>query len=131
MRQFIFGIVGVIGLVGTCGCGGNDSQPFAAPNKRGPSFDSQLQTAESMTNPAERDDFLAAVALEAANVGDVHWSQLALKAIHDWEARDNAALDVAIRLSKGGKTEAAEEVARSIASSVVRDETLKFITRPK
>jgi hypothetical protein len=131
MRQLFFGTVGVIVLASVCGCGGSDSQPFAAPNKLRPSFDVQLQTADTLTNRGERDEFLVVVALDAANVGDAHWAQLALKAINDWEVRDNAALDVAIRLCKGGKKDAAEEVAKSISSSAVRGETLKFITKAK
>jgi hypothetical protein len=131
IRQLLFGTAVGLVLAGTCGCAQSDSQPFAQPNRRGPSYDNQLQAAKELANPVERDDAIALVAQDAANVGDVHWATQALNAINNWEVRDDAALAVAVRLSKGGKGEAAEEVARSIASSVVRDETLKFISKPK
>ena len=54
-----------------------------------------------------------------------------MKAISDWEVRDDTAMMVAARLARGGKAAAAEEIASQIASSVVREETLKFIGKPK
>ena len=131
MRQRLIGTVATLVVVSFSACGKSQFEPFAAPNKRSPSFDSQLVAAQSLQNVHERHDAIALIALDAANIGDVHWAKLALQAISDWEVRDDAALAVAVRLSKGGKGEAAQEVAKSIASSVVRDETLKFITRPK
>ncbi len=131
IRQLLIGTAVGLALAGTCGCSKSDSQPFAQPDRRGPTLDSQLTAATAIPNPRDRDDAIALIAQEAANVGDVHWATQALKAINNWEVRDDAALAVAVRLSKGGKGEAAEEIARSIASSVVRDETLKFITKPK
>ena len=128
--MFISAVVAVV--LFWSGCGSNNSyEPFALPNKRAPSFDSQLESARAIPVPPERDDAIALIARDAANVGDVHWAKLALQAISEWEIRDDAALAVAVRLSRGGKSEAAHEVARSIASSVVRDETLKFISQPK
>ena len=131
MRLLLIGtIVAAIVLIAG-GCGGATNEPFATPNKRAPSLDSKLAEAKTLPTPHERDDAIALVALDAANLGDVHWAKQALQSISEWETRDDAALAVAVRLSKGGKAEAAEEVAQSIASSVVRDETLKFIAKPK
>jgi hypothetical protein len=131
LRQLILGTTAGLVLAGICGCSKGYYQPFSPPNRRGPSFDSQLQSAKEVANPVERDDAVALVAQSAAEVGDVHWATQALSAINNWEIRDDAALAVAVRLSKGGKGDAAQEIARTIASSVVRDETLKFITNPK
>jgi hypothetical protein len=131
IRQLVFGTAVGLLLAGTCGCSKSDFQPFAQPDRRGPTFDSQLQAAAAIPNPRDREDAIALIAQDAANVGDVHWATQALNAINNWEVRDDAALAVAVRLSKGGKGDAAEEVARSIASSIVRDETLKFIAKPK
>jgi hypothetical protein len=129
--RLIFGTAVGLMLAGTCGCSQSDFQPFAQLDRRGPTLDSQLTAAAAIPNPRDRDDAIALIAQQAANVGDVHWATQSLKAISNWEVRDDAALAVAVRLSKGGKGEAAEEIARSIASSIVRDETLKFITKPK
>jgi hypothetical protein len=130
MRLLLIGaVVAVVLFWG--GCSKNEYEPFALPNKRAASFDSQLEAAKTLPVAHERDDAIALVARDAANVGDVHWAKLALQAISEWEIRDDAALAVAVRLSRGGRPEAADEVARSIASSVVRDETLKFISKPK
>jgi hypothetical protein len=126
---FISAVVAVV--LFWSGCGSKDFEPFALPNKRAAGFDSQLESAKSIPVPHERDDAIALIARDAANVGDVHWAKLALLAISEWETRDDAALAVAVRLSRGGKSQAADEVAHSIASSVVRDETLKFISKPK
>ncbi len=131
MRQLIIGTAIAFALLALAGCSQNTVEPFAHPNRRGPSLDSQLQAAAALANPRERDDAIALVARDAANVGDVHWATQALKAISDWEVRDDAALAVAVRLAKGGKEVAAQEIASSIASSVVREETLKFIGKPK
>jgi hypothetical protein len=131
MRHLIIGTAIAFALLSFAGCSQNSFEPFAQPNRRGPSLDSQLEAAAALRNPQDRDDAIAQVAKHAANVGDVHWATQALKAISDWEVRDGAALDVAVRLSKGGKDAAAHEIAGSIASSVVRDETLKVITKPK
>jgi len=129
-KLFLGAAVGMA-LVSACGCSKNDNQPFAPHNNQGPSLDSQLRAALALQKPQDRNKAVALVAKDAANVGDVHWATQALKAINDWEVRDDAALAVAVRLSKGGKDEAAHEIARTIASSVVRDETLKFLTKPK
>lgn len=131
MRQLIIGTAVAVALLTCVGCGKSQFEPFTPANKRGQSLDSQLSAAQSLHNPRERDDAIALVALDAANFGDVHWAKQALQAISEWEVRDDAALAVAVRLSRGGKGEAAVEVAKSIASSVVRDETLKFITKAK
>ena len=131
MRPVFIGTVVAVVVLIIGGCGSSQFEPFAAPNKRGPSLDSQLSAAQALHNPHDRDDAIALIAIDAANLGDVHWAKQALQAISEWEVRDDAALAVAVRLSKGGKGEAAQEVAKSIASSVVRDETLKFITKPK
>lgn len=127
MRQRIIGIAVTIALAS--GCSSNDFQPFAAPNKRAPSFESQIASALSLNTPVERDDALAVVALDAANVGDVHWAKQALLKISDWEARDDSAIGVAGRLKKGGKADAAVEIAEMISSSAVRHETLKLLTK--
>jgi len=131
MRALLIGTVVAVAAITGSGCAQSQYEPFALPNKRAPSFDSQLSAAQMLQNIHERHDAMALIALDAANTGDVHWAKQALQAISDWEIRDDAALAVAVRLSKGGKAEAAEDVAKSIASSVVRDETLKFITKPK
>ncbi|MGE5191420.1 MAG: hypothetical protein ACM3U2_02890 [Deltaproteobacteria bacterium] len=131
MRQLIIGTAIAFALLSVAGCAQSDFQPFAQPNRRKPSLDSQLQAAAALHNPRERDDVIALVAKDAANVGDVHWATQALKAISDWEVRDNAALAVAVRLSRGGKNEAAREIAGLIASSVIKIETLKLITKAK
>jgi hypothetical protein len=129
-KLFLGAAVG-FGLVSACGCSKNDFQPFAPHNSQADSLGSQLQSALALQKPQDRNKAIAVVANNAANVGDVHWATQALKAINDWEVRDDAALAVAVRLSKGGKEEAAHEIAKTIASSVVRDETLKFLTKPK
>jgi thioredoxin-like negative regulator of GroEL len=129
-KLFLGAVIG-LALVGACGCSSSDAQPFAPHNNQGPGFDSQLRSALALMRPQDRNKAIALVAKDAANVGDVHWATQALKAINDWEVRDEAALTVAVRLAKGGKDEAAHEIAKTIASSVVRDETLKVITKPK
>ena len=129
--KLLLGAVVGMALVSACGCSKSDFQPFAPHNNQGPSLDSQLREALTLQKPYERNKAIAVVAMDAANVGDVHWATQALKAINDWEVRDDAALAVAVRLARGGKDEAAHEIAKTIASSVVRDETLKFITKPK
>jgi hypothetical protein len=130
MRQLLIGLI-VASAVVLGGCGKSQYEPFAVPNKRAPALDKQLAEAQALQNANDRDDALARVARNAANSGDVHWAKQALQAISEWEIRDNAALAVAVRLFRGGKGDAAEEVARSIASSVVRDETLKLIAGSK
>jgi hypothetical protein len=129
MRHLIIGTAIAFALLSLAGCSQSSYEPFA--HRRGPGFDSQLQAAAGIQNARDRDDAIALVAKDAAHVGDVHWATQALKAISDWEVRDDAALAVAVRLSKGGKEAAAQEIAGSIASSVVREETLKFIGKPK
>jgi hypothetical protein len=129
MRVLLISAVVAVVLLWS-GCGSNSFEPFALPNKRAPSFDNQLEAARAIPVPHERDGAIALIARDAANVGDVHWAKLALQTISEWEIRDDAALAVAVRLSRGGKSDAAQEVAKTIASSVVRDETLKFIGRP-
>jgi len=129
LRQLTAGTVISLILAVMGGCSNNDFQPFSPPHRRGPSLDSQLKAAREIPNPAERDDAIVLVAQGAAEVGDVHWATQALQAISDWEVRDDAALAVAVRLSKGGKGAEAQEIAKTISSSVVRDETLKFITK--
>lgn len=127
MRQRIIGIALTFALLS--GCSNNDFEPFAAPNKRAASFESQIASALSLNTSVERDDALGLVALDAANVGDVHWAKQAIRQISDWEARDDSAIFVAGRLKKGGKADAAVEVAEMISSSVVRSETLKLLTK--
>src|SRR5262249_35143809 len=105
--------------------------PFAPINKRATSFQEQLSAALEIPVVHEKHDALTAIARAAANVGDVHWAKQALQAIDDWEVRDDATLLVAGLLSRGGKKEAAGEIAQTIASSAVRDETLKFIGKPR
>jgi hypothetical protein len=129
--KLVFGAAVGFALVSACGCSKSDVQPFAPHNSQADSLDSQLQSALALQKPQDRNKAIAVVANNAANVGDVHWATQALKAINDWEIRDDAALTVAVRLAKGGKDEAAHEIAKTIASSVVRDETLKFLTKPK
>ena len=130
-KQFIIGTAVGILLLGLGGCSKSDFEPFAPINKRAASFQDQLSAAQEIPVVHERHDALSAIALHAANVGDVHWARQALEAIGDWEVRDEAALLVAGRLSRGGKKEAAVEIAQTIASSAVRDETLKFIGKPR
>src|SRR4029079_1341430 len=101
MRQRIIGIALTFALLS--GCSSNDFQPFAAPNKRAPSFESQIASALTLNTAIERDDALGLVALDAANVGDVHWAKQSLLKISDCEARDDSAIYVAGRLKKGGK----------------------------
>ncbi len=132
LRHLIIGTAIAFALLSFAGCSQTDPfEPFAHPNRRGPGLDSQLQAAVALQNPQARDDAIAVVAKDAANVGDVHWATQALKAISDWEVRDDTAMMVAARLARGGKAAAAEEIASQIASSVVREETLKFIGKPK
>jgi hypothetical protein len=131
LRHLIIATAIAFALLSSAGCSQRYVEPFAHPDRRGPGLDIQLQTAVAVVNPRDRDDAIAVVAKSAANVGDVHWAKQALQAISDWEVRDDAALAVAVRLSKGGKDEAAHEVAGTIASSVVREETLKVIATSK
>jgi hypothetical protein len=113
------------------GCSSSDFEPFAPVNKRAPTYEIQLAAALEIPVPHEQQDALSAIALDAANVGEVHWAKQALKAIGDWEVRDDASLMVAGRLCRGGKKEAAIEIAETIASSAIRDEALKFIRKPR
>jgi hypothetical protein len=129
-RRSIGATVGVV-LLSLAGCSKSDFEPFAPVNKRAASYESQLSTALEIPVVHEQQDALSAIALDAANVGEVHWAKQALNAIGDWEVRDEAALMVAGRLCRGGKKEAALEIAESIASSAIREETLKFIRKPR
>jgi len=130
-RHLIIGTAVAFALLSSAGCSHGYSEPFAQPDRRRPSLDNQLHDAKAIQNPRDRDDAIALVAKQAANVGDVHWAKQAVSAISNWEARDDAALAVAVRLSKGGKDEAAREMAGTIASSIVREETLKYIANAK
>lgn len=129
-RLIVAATVGLL-LLGLAGCSTNDFEPFAPVNKRAPSYEIQMAAALEIPVVHEQQDALSAIALDAANVGEAHWAKQALKAIGDWEVRDEAAIRVAGRLARGGKQEAAVEVAQSIASSAVRNETLSLITKPK
>ena len=129
-RKTIGASIGVV-LLSLAGCTTSDFEPFAPVNKRAPSYESQLAAALEIAVVNEQQNALSAIALDAANVGEVHWAKQALKAIDDWEVRDEASLRVAGRLCRGGKKEPALEIAETIASSAVRDEALKFIRKPR
>jgi hypothetical protein len=129
--RWIIGVTAGITLFSLAGCSKSDFEPFAPINKRAPSYQEQLSSALEIPVVHEKHDALSAIALDAANVGDVHWAKQALQSIGDWEVRDDAALLVAGRLCRGGKKDAALEIAQTIASSAIRDETLKFIEKPR
>jgi hypothetical protein len=131
MRRIAIGATVGVMLLSLAGCSTSDFEPFAPVNKRAPSYECQLASALEIPVVHEQQNALSTIALDAANVGDVHWAKQALKAIGDWEVRDDASLMVAGRLCRGGKKEAAVEIAETIASSALRDEALKFIRKPR
>jgi hypothetical protein len=131
MRRKVIGATVGFMLLSFAGCSTSDFEPFAPVNKRAPSYENQLSSALEIEVVHERLHALSTIAVDAANVGDVHWARQAIKAIDDWEIRDDAALLVAGRLCRGGKKEAAIEIAETIASSAVREEALKFIRKPR
>jgi hypothetical protein len=131
MRRITIGATFGFLLLSLAGCSTSDFEPFAPLNKRAPSYENQLASALEIPVVHEQQAALTAIAIDAANVGDDHWAKQALKAIGDWEIRDDASLMVAGRLCRGGKKEAALEIAETIASSAVRDEALKFIKKPR
>ena len=90
-------------------------------------FATKLAIASSISVPSDRDRALSQLALDAANANRPKIAKKSIRNISAPETKCETASKVAIRLAGVGANEAAFEIARTILSNEVRNETLEQI----
>jgi hypothetical protein len=101
-----------------CGCKKNDPPKKADLRPR-------LEAAMQITNSNDRDSALKTVAVDSAGLGAGDITLEALAHMFNSSFRDETASDCASRLAKAQQLSFAKDVAKTIVSSNLRDETLK------
>jgi hypothetical protein len=85
----------------------------------------RFDAAKGIFGFSEKDTAMAAVARDAAAVGEVEIAKKALGQITDFSNRDDAARNAARRLAENGHRTEALEIARTITAFSTRDATLR------
>ena len=102
----------------------------AADNKNSPAdLAARLEAATSINNYTVRDQAMAALAKDAATVGDFPTTQSALAQINAYDQRDAATHDAALLLAKAGFRKQAVQLAQGINTYTVRDRTLSELAQ--
>jgi hypothetical protein len=105
------------------------NQP-AGDNKNSPAdLAARLEAAESINQSSVRDQAMAALAKDAATVGDFPTTQSALAQINAYDQRDAATHDAALLLAKAGFRKQAVQLAQGINAYTVRDRTLSELAQ--
>jgi uncharacterized iron-regulated protein len=89
----------------------------------------RLEAAETIVGSNNRSAALAIVATDAGKAGQGEIVKLAVSKIADSSAHDQAALDAARLLGKGGRRKQAIEVAKLIYNNSVRDQAFSELAR--
>ena len=85
----------------------------------------RYEAAEAIHSIAERDPVLAAIAEDAARVGDWAMTRKALTGISDSNIRDDATRESARLLARFGRRAEALDIAKTINSSAIRDAAIR------
>jgi hypothetical protein len=114
-------------------CGGRDTAPPSAGTTPGKSNNVSLadrhEAAAAIHNGAQRDQALAAVAVDAGRAGDAEIAKKSVQAINNTNVRDDAAFNTAVELARAGKGQDATAVAQMINNSTKKDEALAKIAK--
>jgi len=107
-----------------CGCEKPASRngPTAKPEMPG-----RLEAALQIMATSDRNEALSRVAKDAADLGDFSITTQALGHITDTALHDEGASSAAIKLAAAGQGTAANDVAKTIFETSLRDSTLKKI----
>jgi len=103
---------------------------FAKPNKNlREQLSERLEAASSITDVSEKDQPLAAVAIDAARAGEVEIAKRALAQMFDLTERDTATHNTALMLVKRGFRKEAIGMAKGITEDSTRNQTLSELAR--
>jgi len=105
------------------------NQPLAENKYSRENLASRLAAAQSIDELAVRDQTLAALAKDAATIGDVQFVQNILRQINQSGKSASATHDAALRLAKAGLRKQAVEMAKGIDELNVRDQTLSELAQ--
>jgi hypothetical protein len=89
----------------------------------------RFAAADAIHNGAQKNEVLAAVAVDAGREGDAEIAKKSIQGINNTGVRDEAAFNTAIELARAGKGQAATEVAQMINNSSKKDEALAKIAK--
>jgi predicted Ser/Thr protein kinase len=89
----------------------------------------RLDAATSMSDSPQKNQSLAAIALDAARVGAPELTSKCLDQINDQPARDQTAAQAALALSGAGQHKAAIDLAKTIDSDPIRNTTLSQLAQ--
>ena len=101
----------------------------AVPGLTLASLAERMEAAENMSFGDERDQLLAAIAVDAGKLGEVEMARSALSKMNNSEQRDAAAHDTAMLLAKRGLRRPAIEMAKGIPDTNLRDQTLSELAK--
>jgi len=102
----------------------NASATVGARNASREALDERLDAASSITDVAQKDRPLAAVATDAAKAGDVEIVKKALGQMYDRTQRDEATHEAARQLADYGLRKQAIELAKGISDYTIRNQAL-------
>jgi predicted Ser/Thr protein kinase len=104
----------------------------SAAGKKNPAFEQlvdRLEAAQGMMNFEGKNRVLAAIADDAAKLGDVAVVKRAISGMMNGDARSTAARDAAVELAKRGLRRPAIELAKTILDADMRDQTLSELAQ--
>lgn len=117
-----------LGLIAGCSRNTNSNAPAPTDTTsagRHNGMAARLEAAKSITYSNDRDVALAAVARDAAAIGEVAVTKAAIGAMTFVNEKDQAAANAALKLAEAKQFTAATEVAKMITFVNLRDATLK------